>query len=84
MAIDQWIRTILCGKQRAHYAHAARLATALTEAEILTEGDGNYLYGLCDTYRRYTAFRRETDTARRSSTFPVPPSQQTTSHNHAS
>jgi hypothetical protein len=69
MAIDQWIRNVLANKQRAHYAHAAQLATALTEAEILTEGNGNYLDGICDTYRRYTAFRRETETARRSSTL---------------
>lgn len=62
-------RSVLAGKRRAHYAHAARLATALTEAEILTEGNGNYLDGICDTYRRYTAFRRETEAARRSSTL---------------
>jgi hypothetical protein len=69
MAIDQRIRNVLAGKQRAHYAHAARLATALTEAEILTEGNGNYLDGICDTYRRYTAFRRAVETARRGSTL---------------
>jgi hypothetical protein len=66
-AIDRWVRGIVGGKQRAQYADAARLAAALTEAEILTEGDSNYLDGVLDTYRRHTAFRREAETVRRGS-----------------
>lgn len=65
--IDQWTRSVLGGKQRTHYGDVARLAAAITEAEILTGGASNYLDGLLDTHKRFTAFRREADAARRAS-----------------
>jgi hypothetical protein len=66
-AIDRYAHSVISGKHRASYADAARLAAAYTETEIITDGHGNYLDGLLDTYRRYTALRREADTVRRAS-----------------
>jgi hypothetical protein len=66
-AVDRWVRVTLAEKQRHRYADAANLAAAMTEAEILVDGNGGYLDGILDTYRRFTAFRREADRVRRSS-----------------
>lgn len=66
-AVARWVRSAVGGKQRARYRDAARLAVALTEAEILTDGDSAYLDSILDTYRRFTAFRREAETTRRGS-----------------
>jgi hypothetical protein len=66
-AVDRWVRVTLAEKQRHRYADAASLAAAMTEAEILIDGDSGYLDGILDTYRRFSAFRREADRVRRGS-----------------
>jgi hypothetical protein len=47
-AIDRWVRTMVGGKQRGRYGSAARLAAALTETEIIIDGDGTYLDATLD------------------------------------